>query len=127
MLCYMRTIKCQACGQPTQAKRKNTKYCGVCRLVNQLLYLRGRTRKCVVCNKKFALLEMSEQVCGNCQLQAQYEHPENPECGFCHRPRKPIQQEVAVCLPCAHAPANREAMTKAIIKKQQERANAEIA
>lgn len=113
----MNEIICADCGAERQARNKNTKYCRVCRLSRNLVYLRKRqtTSTCVLCDTKFAPLQVGDDLCAKCDYQ-----PESAPvvvCALCNESRRSIDNDIAVCLECAKDPEKRDVFLRALKKK----------
>jgi hypothetical protein len=100
-------------------RRKNTKYCAICRLLKNLSFLKERTSKCLVCEKTFSQVSRNEQVCLACDP---YSTPAAVEgtCGLCGTPSdRLLGEHIAVCVGCAQDPSKREVFRASLLKKQK--------
>lgn len=114
-----RTITCEDCGAPYVTKRTNTKYCRLCRLLRNVLYLRDKTSVCIGCDKTYApLLREKFAVCGDC-FPGSWGNDATGRCSFCDTDGvRLLDPDVAVCRDCAQNPDKRELFVKALLKKQ---------
>lgn len=113
-------INCDDCGTEHVARRKNVRYCGVCRMFRNLVYLGNRKAKCSSCETKFAPLTANDQLCASCDFLSE----SNPKgaCAFCSSVDVPlIHPELAVCLACGKDATIRSKVTAAIGKKRRAR------
>lgn len=118
------TIKCVDCGQPYETRRPNTRYCAVCRLYRDLVYLGSRTKVCLDCEERFAPLAVKDLLCGKCDFIRSKNYADG-ECALCHGNTSPLlHSDVAVCLVCAREPKRRELLLRAVAKKRSARREA---
>lgn len=110
-----RTIRCEDCGADYKTKRANTKYCRVCRLYRNLLFLKNRKKECPACGDQFAPLAMDDMVCGRCDIGRHYVDGTCALCG--DATSKQLHPDVAVCHPCATDPSRRPLLIRALAKK----------
>lgn len=118
---YERLIQCADCSSDTKTVRSNTKYCGICRLYRDLLFLGTRTYKCFACDTPFAPLSVNGHLCPNCDV---FNHALDSAgvCAFCAtESEKLIRSDVSVCRDCAGDPANRKTLVAALRQKQDAR------
>lgn len=114
------TITCADCGHEHTAKRKNARYCGICRLFRNLIYLGARTSRCASCDGKFSPLHVNDKLCANCDFSQGKDGRGN--CALCEQKDMPlVKAEVAVCVYCAKDPTRRDVFTRAIGKKRKAR------
>jgi hypothetical protein len=102
------TITCQDCGATYLTIRKNTKFCGRCRLLKDLLYLRETTKGCWLCKKEFAPLDTKDDACADCTYLAQG-HGE-AECVYCQETKLQVRADVPICHHCAREPGDKRKM-----------------
>lgn len=117
-------VTCAECSAPVETKRKNTKYCGVCRLYRNLIYLQGKTTTCWACDERFLLADRADRVCPDCLPSTAH----TGACAVCNRDdQQMVTSDVAVCRRCIHAPEHRKTIIKALrqrqIKQQKENAH----
>lgn len=115
-------ISCEDCGHQYTSIRKNTKYCRVCRLLRNAIYLAAHTQTCVICEKVYApLVREKLAVCGECNPNA-YRHDASGTCSFCGtETQRLIHEDVTVCRKCSQDPEQRELFIKALGKKKAQR------
>lgn len=117
------SIHCADCGHPATAKRKNQRYCGVCRLFRNLIYLGGRTVRCASCDTKFAPLHVNDKLCADCDFDK--EKLPKGRCAFCEQDERPlVKEDVSICIACAKDPSHRDKVTRALGKKRRQRQEA---
>lgn len=120
------SITCADCGQPYETSRPNTKFCAICRLLKDLLFLGVRTRECLLCSEKFCPTSRHDLMCGSCDTTPSSLHGEG-DCAFCGASQaKTIRRGVAVCLRCARSPKHRRKLIQALAKKVQGRREAVV-
>lgn len=115
------TIECADCRHSHTAHRKNAKYCGVCRLFRDLIYLGGRRSRCASCDEKFAPLNVNDRLCATCDLEM---HPPKDlgDCALCDAENTVlVRPGIAVCVTCAKDPKHRDVFTRAVGKKRKTR------
>lgn len=100
-----RIITCQDCSAPYKTIRKNTKFCGRCRLLKDLLYLRETTKECWLCKKEFAPLDTKDDACADCTYLAQGHG--DAECVYCHETKLQVRADVPICHHCAREPGDK--------------------
>lgn len=115
-------IKCADCGEPYTAKRRNAKYCRLCRLFRDLIYLDRRTHECVSCGDRFAPLHSNDKLCAICDFATKT--ADAKKCSFCSEKRATVNAEVSVCLGCAKDPKHRRLLIQATGKKRRTRTEA---
>jgi hypothetical protein len=96
----LKTIQCADCGQDHEVRRSNAKYCATCRLFRNLVYLKGRTAKCVSCEDRFAVMHANDNLCSKCDFLSE----NNPQgrCAICQQDDlRLVKGSLAVCLACA--------------------------
>lgn len=115
-------ITCEDCGQPYTAIRKNAKYCRVCRLLRNAIYLGDRTQTCLICEQDYAPLQRDKlSICGSCNPNS-YKHDVEGTCVFCKtKDGRLIHEDIKVCRRCAQDPEQRELFIKALGKKKAQR------
>ena len=111
-------IHCADCGTETTAKRKNQKYCGVCRLVRNIKFVGAKQKVCICCEQKFAPLTVNDSVCPNCDDVGL--STDVMDCALCHRTTNVIKNGIRVCRFCAYDPAKRETFHAALLKRKKE-------
>lgn len=120
-----RTILCADCGQATATKRQNTKYCPLCRLLRDLLYVGGMKRECWICEREYAPLTYKRdpsEMCGECDTLTRNRYVEG-DCSYCQQHKHNLlNSDVRVCVRCALDPANRARLVRALQRKQAARA-----
>lgn len=109
---------CADCGEPTTATRKNARYCPVCRLFRNLIYLGSNRQTCASCETKFAPLTVNERLCSDCDLTTAKR--QGGSCAICEQRGVPLVAEgVAICIYCARAPEKRDVVTRALGKRRR--------
>lgn len=122
-----RTIQCADCQAEYATQRSNTKYCALCRIFRDVMYLGNRKQTCLVCEQKFALLQAGERLCPKCDVIPSSRYVDGT-CAFCGTHEYPLlSAEVAVCTACAHDPEQRELFIKAIVQKRKLLAGTKVA
>ena len=114
------SIKCADCGAPYETKRKNTKFCRICRINRNLAYTAARQSACWKCEEKFAPFDAGQVHCGKCCYQ-----PTSCEikvCALCKQEAKMIHPGLAVCWACALSPEKRRVFSRALTLKVEKRA-----
>lgn len=112
------TIHCADCDREAQAHKANMKYCAVCRLFRNLVYLENRTTDCVSCSEKFAPFRRGDVLCADCDVVRPRAYTEGT-CALCAGGTYPLlHADVAVCLRCAKDPAQRRTFLQAVAKKR---------
>lgn len=111
-------IECADCGAPRLTKRKNTKYCRVCRLIRNIEFIGADTVDCLGCDTPFAPLKRGEDVCGKCAVAGPAGDPRGT-CAFCEVENASlVDSNISVCRVCATDPTKRVLFKKALVKKQ---------
>lgn len=97
------SISCADCGATYETKRKNTRYCAVCRLRKDLLFITTRVQKCWDCGATFAPLNSDDVLCSECEpRRTRYT---DGKCNVCSSdPTTLLIPGVAICTRCARAP-----------------------
>lgn len=114
-----RIIHCEDCGAPRLTRWKNTKYCFICRLIRNLNFLSESPGKCLLCDKPFTKLKRNDDLCGECDETPMFKELLG-HCAFCDEDERPlIAPNIAICIRCAKAPANRVKMKKSLLHKQK--------
>lgn len=115
--------KCCDCGEQSVARRSDAKRCRPCRVLQCLLYTRGklkRPRKCQGCAKQFRPLRAAGGwLCGECRVSPKTAHEEFT-CTFCKNVR-PGVEKLPVCWPCATDPPTQDRLVKSLRKGQRDR------
>lgn len=109
------TIVCADCGRDYETVRRNTKYCSLCRLLRDLLFVDRATTKCWICSEVFAPIERREKSCGSCCYKAAKNGV--AECAFCHQEKPRVNAGIAVCHGCARDPELRGKLMNSLMKK----------
>lgn len=117
------TINCKDCGAPRETKHRNTRYCHVCRLFRNLVFVSRRTAACVSCDGRFAPIKRDDQLCGFCDFLGET-HRVTGKCGVCGQKTELVRREIRVCVPCLKAPDKRQLVIKALNKRRQEQREA---
>lgn len=119
----MADITCEDCGLEFQSSRDNAKYCRVCRLFRNLVFIEARTYDCWACGGEFAPLERNQKFCGDCNT-VRSAHDAPGTCSFCkEKTEQLLHKEVKVCRKCATDPENRQLLIRALHKKKASRAS----
>ncbi len=113
------TITCEDCRHEYATIRRNTKVCGLCRLVRDLPYIADKKATCWICENEFAPLYRGENVCAACGTPSQ-RHGIG-ECVYCHESRPRVRNDVSVCDHCARQPDRRRMFMLGLLKKQAQR------
>lgn len=113
-------IKCADCGTETTAKRKNQKYCSVCRLIRNIQFVGNKKKVCVCCEEKFAPLTVNDLLCPNCDVVPA--STDVVECALCSRTTNVIRNGIRVCRFCAYDPTKRETFFAALTKRRKAQA-----
>lgn len=94
------TIHCQDCGHAVETRRKNTKYCSVCRLVRDLPYAANIQRpSCQLCRSFYRPLDIHDPLCGqHAPVSPKYG---DTECRLCGTTATRVRADVDVCNHCA--------------------------
>lgn len=122
----MTEIHCADCGDSVRAKRPNTKYCKLCRLYRNVVYIASRSATCCSCESQFAPLHRNDQLCPDCDFLA--ENNPRGSCAFCEKEDElRVCAGVALCNRCAKTPALRHRVTLALAKKRAARRKANVA
>lgn len=109
--------ECVDCGREFESNRENAKYCYLCRLYRNLVFIADRKYECWACGEKFAPLARSDKFCGGCNTNTSIHHTEGT-CSFCGEARVVLHEDVSVCLPCATDGEQRKLFVRAIHKKR---------
>lgn len=115
-------IVCADCGTQYPTKRKNTKYCRLCRINRNLQFYGQRVSKCWACEEKFAPYDANQTVCGSCLFVPQ--SAPAGHCGLCKTDKQVLHSDVAVCHACALDPTKRSLFMRAVATKASKRAAA---
>lgn len=110
-------IQCQDCGHHEITNRKNTKRCGICRLLTNMLYVQNRTRKCWLCETPFAPIARDDRACGNCAPV--FQSQPHGTCGACKNTGPLVLEGLALCMHCARDPKQRAGIVKSLRRKQE--------
>lgn len=118
----MATITCHDCGAVRHRTPANTLYCVHCRLLRNIEYWVGRTRRCRECDELFAPVDRTDVLCSDC----------NPghrgwlgTCKMCGTSEcRLIAKGVAVCTSCARDPDERVKLAQGLRKGQAARREA---
>lgn len=114
------TINCATCGAPRKTRQPHTKYCVVCALVRDLMYVAQNaiTATCLLCERDFLPLKRGERLCGKC-YEVVASDSTRGECVLCGRERKLLRDEIRACHRCARAPKHRADLIRKLVKKQE--------
>lgn len=113
----LHTIKCENCGSPRLTRRKNTKYCRLCRILKNLEYLDTWEETCIACENRFAPLQRGEDLCGDCAIFPAQGDPKGP-CAICHeQDARLMEANINVCQACSTKPENRKILIQSLKKK----------
>lgn len=115
------TFNCVDCRAPSTARRPNAKYCDVCRLWRDLMFVGARRHRCLDCEESFAPTRVADKLCATCDFIGSRKYAEG-ECAFCHRSTDPLLcVDVRVCRRCARDPERRSLLIKAVKAKRNSR------
>lgn len=99
----IKEIVCEDCGAPYLAKRKNARYCSICRLRKDLLFITTRLQKCWDCEQTFAPLNTNDVLCNQCEPR-RHRYTDG-ECKICHvDPTTLLIPGLAICTKCVRDP-----------------------
>lgn len=99
-------IKCIDCGADYSTKRRNTKYCAICRLRKDLLFLTTRTVQCWDCEAIFAPINSADVLCAECEPSRKRYGV--GECKLCEAPQSTLLiPGLAICTKCVRDPKRR--------------------
>lgn len=115
----LKSYKCEGCSAPATAKRRNAKYCTVCRLVKNVMFIKDNSKKCWLCESKFAPLERNDVFCGTCDEDAP--RGNTGTCSLCQAEAQLYRDDISVCVPCMKDPEQRPLLLRALRKKQRAR------
>lgn len=114
----LRFINCADCGRQRATKRRNTKYCSLCRLMRDLQFVQARLHKCWLCEVRFAPIGGRDNACPDCMYVPKSFGVE--ECAFCHQAKPRANPEIAVCHSCARDPKLRPKLINSLQRKIDE-------
>lgn len=115
------TITCEDCGKEVSTPRRNTKYCIVCRLFRNTVFIGHRTKVCVECEKRFAPLNRGDVLCGGCDFTKKFVEG---SCALCERKsERLLHPDLKVCSMCATDPDKRTLFQRALAKKRRRNKN----
>jgi hypothetical protein len=118
------TIHCEDCGSTYETIRKNTKYCAICRLFRDVMFVGTKKSKCLICEKKYCKTSRNDLVCADCDVVGSRLHGHG-DCALCGATEaKLIRIGVAVCVGCAQDPDQRQTFIKALGRKVAQRKEA---
>lgn len=113
-------IRCATCNSDRDTTHKNTKYCHVCRLASNLLFVGDKQKKCFACGQDFAPLSRNDLFCGKCDRNARSHNVEG-YCAFCEREdQRLMRDEVRICVECSKNPEKRPAFLHAVLTRQDQ-------
>lgn len=111
-------IECGDCGSPFDAKRKNAKYCQLCRAIRDFKFMTTWTKDCWVCSKEFAPAYRKDLMCAECDdLRRSYNV--DGACVFCGEESVLWHEQAHICWPCVKNPELRSKVLHALLKKQR--------
>lgn len=117
------TIECKDCGAQFETKRRNTKYCEVCRAIRNLLYVGSHRKECVSCESTFAPLARDDILCGECDFIDSGKRVRG-KCTVCSTAEAILMhKDIRVCLACGRNPEKRTLLLKALFKKKRAQSN----
>lgn len=111
-----RTIECKDCGSPFPTTRSNAKYCRVCRLYRNLVFLRDSTFECAACGTTVAPVVRDGWVCSTCDPTMGCSDVTGC-CSLCSIDAKLPYEELAVCEECLNSPDQRRLLVSALRAK----------
>jgi hypothetical protein len=110
--------QCADCGASFTSRQPNARYCYLCRLDRNLMFIGERTSECWRCAKRFAPLSRNDRFCGHC-YRTGTAHSVEGTCVLCHKESPNLlHADVSVCGPCATDPDNRRVLLRAVAKKR---------
>lgn len=111
-------IHCTDCGAPRVTARRNTKYCYLCRLLRNIIFVGTRTFKCSVCEKRLQPCDRNQDLC--CECNPYLPGSVQGDCKLCGREDvRLLGDTIAVCDRCANDPKMRSKLKAALILKQK--------
>lgn len=112
----MESRDCVNCGADITAKSKLAKYCSICRLHKNLMFVKGSTTTCDVCEDKYAPSERGQFCCTKCSSVT--DSVREGECKICGSEDYPlIWQDASVCVRCMDDPAKRPLIVRGLMKR----------
>jgi hypothetical protein len=114
----LQIIHCADCGQSHEVRRSNAKYCPTCRLFRNLVYLKGRTTKCVSCEDRFAVMHANDNLCSKCDFLS--ENNPRGHCAICKAADvRLVKGALAVCLACAKSEEHRDTVLRSLAQRRR--------
>lgn len=123
-----RSRECENCGGEITSKSKLAKYCSICRLYKNIMFIGDKTVECQVCEDEYSPTERGQFCCRKCSSVT--DRVRSGECKICGSDDWPlIWQEAQVCVKCMDDPEKRgivaRGLMKRIVKQKKESATLE--
>lgn len=112
----MPSFNCEECGRPSSSSRKTAKRCSLCRLLNNLMFIGIKTRKCLMCKEVFAPISRDDSFCGQHAIAIR-KHGTTEACTYCGKEGACIHENVNVCITCARTVRLRSKFLNALKRK----------
>jgi hypothetical protein len=110
---------CADCGREFETTRDNAKYCRLCRLLKNLIYIGDRRYECWACGGEFAPLGRNDKFCGQCNTVGSV-HDHGGECRLCGETSDQLlHADVLVCRGCSTNPDRRKVLIQAVYRKHK--------
>lgn len=111
-------MRCDDCGTEFESAKSNAKYCRVCRLLRNVIFIGNKTKECWTCGERFAPLDRNDTFCGKCNTVKSV-HDAKGKCVMCKDSSDQLLHRSArVCRSCAYIPDLRPTLARALKKKQ---------
>jgi len=115
------TLSCHDCGQRTPQRRRNQKYCGLCRLGRDLIYWGDadlRERSCKHCKFTYLPLNRSDACCHLCAIK-------NPNvegnCNLCNESTYLFHRGIPICWNCVKSRERRSEVCRYVVTELRQR------